>query len=182
MAGYLTPTMYLTQNHYITNNNWNLLDFLAGYVSLYVSLSTCLPLCLFAYVTLSTSLYVYVSLYLHVSMSTCRSLYVSLHVPNCGFWQHDSYYHFYENYRLSVTQNHPLKCQKMLFLTHMITLTIIIENNRPILAWYLSPTVDFDSMVAISACIKIIGLWGKPWCHPLKLKEKMLHLTKSRNS
>ena len=72
--------MSLTQNHYITNNNWNLLDFLAGYVSLYVSLSTCLPvsLCLrdSVYISLSMSMCLYISMSqcLRVALSTCLSM------------------------------------------------------------------------------------------------------------
>ena len=160
--------MSLTQNHYITNNNWNLWDFLTWYMSLSVSLSSFLSLRVSLYVSLCLhdSVYMSLCLCLRVSISPCLnvymslSLHVSLHVPNCGFWQHDSYYHFYENYRLLVTQNQPPKMSK----NAVFDAYDYINNNnwiiRPILSWYLSPTVDFDNMVAISACIKIIGLGG----------------------
>ena len=52
----------------------------------------------------------------------------------------------------------PPKLPKIMFL---IQNHYIINNNwklRDFLAWYLSPTVNFDNIAPLSACIKIIGL------------------------
>ena len=132
-------------------------------VSLFVSLSTCFSLCvslstwlcLHVSLSMSTCLYISMSQCLHVALSTCLS-------PCTQLWILKTWFilPYYENYRLLVTQNQPPKMSK----NAVFDAYDYINNNnwiiRPILSWYLSPTVDFDNMVAISACIKIIGLGG----------------------
>ena len=132
-------------------------------VSLFVSLSTCFSLCvslstwlcLHVSLSMSTCLYISMSQCLHVALSTCLSLCTQLWILKTWF-----ILPYYENYRLLVTQNQPPKMSK----NAVFDAYDYINNNnwiiRPILSWYLSPTVDFDNMVAISACIKIIGLGG----------------------
>ncbi len=70
----------------------------------------------------------------------------------------------------------PPKLPKM-FLTQN---HYIINNNwklRDFLAWYLSPTVNFDNMVPISYLYKNHWPWRKSRCHPLSFK-KMYFLQK----